>query len=209
MSTISGASTPQPYAQRLPTSPRGPDNDRMAEAISNDVSSGALGSADATALTSALGAIRSSLSSDRTSSTANADGTNPTGSRRDPASMRSRIDSLIADQVSSGALTSDQASELKTLFASHGRSTTASTAAGRAPDGPPPGPPPGGPGAGGPSDDLSSTATGASSGSSIDETLSQFMQQLQASQNSSASYGANGSRSSTASTGAMLLDFRT
>ncbi len=100
----------------------------MAETIGSEVASGALSGADATALTNALGAIRSSLASGG----APAASTSDTASRRDPAAMRSRIDGLIAEQVGNGTLTSDQASELKNLFASHGRSTTASTETGRA-----------------------------------------------------------------------------
>ncbi len=116
MTTISSASPTPVTAQRLPPPPRGPDSDRMAETIGSEVASGALSGADATALTNALGAIRSSLAS----------GGRPGGLHvrhrgrgRLPArsaAMRSRIDGLIAEQVGNGTLTSDQASELKNLF---------------------------------------------------------------------------------------------
>ncbi len=58
--------------------------------------------------------------------------------------MKDRIDGLIADQVSSGSLTADQATELKNLFSSHGQSIQSADATGdvSGPDGPPPAPRP-------------------------------------------------------------------
>ncbi|MBK3396499.1 MULTISPECIES: hypothetical protein [Methylobacterium] len=210
MTTISSASPSPVTAQRLPPPPRGPDSDRMAETIGSEVASGALSGADATALTNALGAIRSSLASGGAPAASTSDTAGAAGSRRDPAAMRSRIDGLIAEQVGNGTLTSDQASELKNLFASHGRSTTASTETGRAQGShePPPGPPPGDaetPGdarADGPSDDLAS-----GSSASAADALSTFVKQLQSSQQNRAGYGAGGTPSGAAGAAAILLDF--
>ena len=167
MSSVSTSSTSQISAQRPPPPPGG-GRERMSSTIKSELSSGALSSTDATALTSALDAIDTSLSSSTgSSSTASA------SSRLDPVSMKDRIDSLISDQVDSGTLTSDQADELKNLFASGGRSTEASSSATGASeiDGPPPGPPPGGSPDGTTSGSSSSTSSASSS-----DLLSAFIQ---------------------------------
>lgn len=199
MSSVSTSSTSQISVQRPPP-PHGGGRERMSSTIKGELSSGALSSTDATALTSALDAIDTSLSS-----SAGPDSTASASSRLDPGSMKDRIDSLISDQVDSGALTSDQANELKNLFASGGRSTEASgSASGMSDiDGPPPGPPPGGSPDGTSSDGSSSTSSTSSS-----DLLSAFMQQLQASQSKNAAYGATGSSQYSASNSALLIDFR-
>ena len=184
MTTISSttqASLPQP------TTHAHSGKGRMTQAIAQQEQSGVLSSTDATALTSALGAIDSSLQDD---SSANSGVSGPSGSssssRLDPSQMKDRIDSLIGDQVSSGALTSDQASELKNLFSSHGASVTSASAGG--PDGPPPA-------VSGTS--ASSATSSSSSTSSADDLLTTFMQQLQAAQSSA-----------TKPSSALLFDFR-
>ncbi|MGC5781090.1 hypothetical protein J4O73_20435 [Methylobacterium sp. NFXW15] len=199
MSSVSTSSTSQISTQRPPPPPGG-GRERMSSTIKSELSSGALSSTDATALTSALDAIDTSLSSSTgTGSTAAA------SSRLDPGSMKDRIDSLISDQVDSGALTSDQADELKNLFASGGRSTEASSSASGTSEigGPPPGPPPGGSPDGTTSDGSSST-----SGTSSSDLLSTFMQQLQAAQSKNAAYGATGSSQYSVNNSALLIDFR-
>jgi hypothetical protein len=197
MSAISSSTTNQFSVQR-PT-PHGSGHNRLASTIGSELSSGALSSTDATALTGALDAIDASLSSDDPSSTTGSNSTDSTRSRLDPASMKDRIDSLIAGQVDSGALTSDQASELKNLFASGGRSTADSDSLSgpSGAGGPPPGPPPG----------QSQDDTSSTSGSSTSDLLSSFLQQLQASQSSNARYGANGSSQYGANASALLVDF--
>ncbi|SEG63330.1 hypothetical protein SAMN04488144_13045 [Methylobacterium sp. 190mf] len=140
--------------------------------------------------------------------------------------MKDRIDGLIADQVSSGSLTADQATELKNLFASHGRSTQSADATGdgtgdvAGPDGPPPGPPPGP----APTDAAGSAGSGASVSASAstststststtdaarttNDLLSTFIQQLQSGQSGRVGYGASGTANSGA-VSALLLDFR-
>jgi hypothetical protein len=174
---------------------------RMAEAIAQQQQAGALSSTDATALTSALSSIDSSLQGDAASGVSGSASASA-GNRLDPSAMKDRIDSLISDQVSSGALTSDQASELTNLFSSHGASVTGSTdtAAGAPP--PPPGPPPSGAGA-----DSGSAITGSSGTTSSSDLLSTFIQQLQAAQSNGAGYGASGTSASTQSQ-ALLFDFK-
>lgn len=192
MTSIS--STSQAYTA-LATSQTHSGKNRMADAIQKQEASGALSSTDADALTSALSSIDSSLSSSSSSSTST--------TRLDPSSMKDRIDSLISDQVSSGTLTSDQASELKNLFASHGKSVTSSSSdSGSDTDGPqgppPPGPPPGA--------DASSSSSGSTSSTS--DLLSAFMQQLQAAQSSGTGYAASGQSSTAQSSSALLFDFQ-
>lgn len=194
----------------------------MADTISSALSAGTLSSTDATALTSALGKIDASLTSDGAGSgTGTTSGSGTTQAKLDPSSLKDRIDGLVADQVSSGSLTGDQATELKTLFASQAQSTQTSDAAGAGgvsgAGGPPPGPPPGHPpgdAASGSTGDSSTggTASGASgstvSGStSVNDLLATFIQQLQSSQSGSTRYGAGGT-SGSGSVSALLFDFK-
>jgi hypothetical protein len=188
MSSLTAATTSQTYAQRWPS--RDSPETRMSDTISSALSAGTLSSTDATALTGALTSIDASLSADRSSGTSQA--------TLDPASMKDRIDGLIADQVSSGSLTSDQATELKNLFASHGRSTQAAEDGSGVPDADgPPGPPP--------SD--AAPAGAAESGASTNDLLATFIQQLQSGQSTGAGYGASGT-STGAGSAALLFDFR-
>ena len=78
--------------------------------LQTEVSSGAISSTDQGALSSALNDINSSLQSDSPSSSTG-------GSNATPGDLKSKIDSLIAGEVSSGKLTSDQATELQGVFA--------------------------------------------------------------------------------------------
>lgn len=201
MSTISANQSSQTYATQRP--PPSSEKSRLASAIGSEVSTGAISPTDATALTSALEAIDQSLASDRTarpsSSTA----------RLDPSAMKDRIDGLIADQVSGGALTSDQADTLKELFAQQGGeggpdgSMGGAGGPGRA-GGPPPGPPPGGM-QGGP-DDAASSSTSSTSGNSASDLLASFIEQLKAAQSSGTRYAASG-QSAGAQASALLFDF--
>ena len=97
MTSISGSfSTQRP-------SPRDMMQDRLTDAIS----SGSISASDKDALTSALDDIDKSLPSQAAAGTG----------RPDPKAMKAKIDSLIDQEVKSGKLTDDQASELKQLFA--------------------------------------------------------------------------------------------
>lgn len=203
MSTVSSTATSQLSAQRW-SSPPSPKT-QMSDTISSALSAGTISSSDATALTSALSSIDSSLPSDSSAS-----GSTTTQAKLAPSSMKERIDGLIADQVSSGSLTADQATELKNLFASHGQSTQSADATidVSGPDGPPPGPPPGSPPGNAASGD---TGSGTSSSTSVTQLakdlLSTFIQQLQSSQSGGAGYGASGTTNSS-TISALLVDFR-
>ncbi|ACF02584.1 hypothetical protein [Rhodopseudomonas palustris] len=160
----------------------------LQKELASEVSSGTVKSSDADALSSALQDIDSSLQSSRSSSSSD--------SR--PTDLKSKIDDLIASEVSSGKLTTDQATELQNVFKN--------TFAG--------GPPPGG-GAGGPPPDdgtsasSSSTSTDSSS-SDISDILKQFLQLLQDQKSSTANaYGASGSAAASGSFTALLINYQT
>src|SRR5580692_1169607 len=70
--------------------------------LQTEVSSGAISSTDQSALSSALNDINSSLQS-------NSPGNSAGGPNATPGDLKSKIDTLIAGEVSSGKLTSDQA----------------------------------------------------------------------------------------------------
>jgi hypothetical protein len=178
---------------------------KLQDELQAEISSGTIGSSDQDALSSALTDIDSSLQSSRASDSAG-------GTRPSPGDLKSKIDDLIAGEVSSGKLTSDQATELQGVF----KAAFANGPGGAGG--------PGGPGGahGGhdgppPTDSASSTdSTSSSSGtSSADDILQQFLQSLQESlsASSSTSYSATGS-SSTASNAsssfsALLIDYQT
>jgi hypothetical protein len=178
---------------------------KLQDELQAEINSGTIGSSDQDALSSALTDIDSSLQSSRASDSAG-------GTKPSPGDLKSKIDDLIAGEVSSGKLTSDQATELQGVF---------KAAFANGPGGA------GGPGGahghhGGhdgplPTDGASSTdSTSSSSGtSSADDILQQFLQSLQESlsASSSTSYSATGS-SSTASNAsssfsALLIDYQT
>ncbi len=173
--------------QRTPP-PRG---NPVAQAISRQVSTGSISSADGTALSGALASIDASLESGRSGSGSGA-------TRLDPSQIQDRIGGLIDDQVSSGSLTSDQAETLRSLFeadaSGQGRAGAAS-----GPGGPPPGPPP----AGGEEAASSSTESSAS----LSDLLDTFMTSLQASQSKALSYASSGTPSPGSGAGALLFDF--
>ena len=168
-----------------------------------EVSSGAISSSDQSALSSALTDINSSLQNGSA-------GDSATGTNSSPGDLKSKIDSLIANEVSSGKLTGDQATELQGVF----KAAFANSAGG-----------PGGAGGahhghhgghGGPSPTDSSSATDStSSTSSANDILQQFLQSLQnsLSASSSPSYSATGisdpGNSNGTSFSALLIDYQT
>jgi hypothetical protein len=195
MTSISAASA-QTYQSPL---------QKLQDELLSEVKSGAIKSSDQDALTSALTDIDSAMQASRTSDQAS-------GTRPSPADMKSKIDDLIAGEVSSGKLTSDQATELQGVF----KAAFANGPGGAGGPGGPGGaggPPPGGHGGPPPADDASSSDdTSSSSSTSIDDILKQFLQSLQESlsASSSTSYGATGttSSSSSASFSALLIDYQ-
>jgi hypothetical protein len=160
---------------------------KLQAELQTEVNSGAIGSSDQSALSSALTDIDSSLQGGQTG-----------GSPSSPGDLKTRIDNLIAGEVSSGKLTSDQATELKGVFKAafaHGH--------GGARGGPPP------------SDDSSTTDSGSASTSSPSDLLKQLIELLQKAQSasSSSSYDASGSSGSSSTQGssgsALLIDYKT
>jgi hypothetical protein len=176
----------------------------LSNELQTEVNSGAISSSDQGALSSALTDINSSLQGGNSSNSSNS----TSGTSASPGDLQSKIDALIAGEVSSGKLTSDQATELQGVFAAAfangpggaGDSTHASNAG--APGG---GIAPAGPGG----------STGSSDASTANDILQQFLQSLQTSlsNSSSSSYSATGS-SSTANSGssafsALLVNYQT
>ena len=182
MTSISAASA-QTYQSPL---------QKLQDELLSEVKSGAIKSSDQDALASALTDIDSAMQSSRASDQAS-------GTRPSPADLKSKIDDLINGEVSSGKLTSDQATELQGIF----KAAFANGPGGAG--GPPPGGPP-------PADGASSSDDTSSSTTSIEDILKQFLESLQESlsASSSTSYGATGS-SSTSSSGsfsALLIDYQ-
>lgn len=198
---------------------------RLEAELQSEVSAGTISSSDQSALTSALTSINSSLTADQSSSTQTAGATDNSGGTR-PHDIRAKINDLIQAQVSSGALTSSQATELQNLFANtfgHGPGGQGDVGGPGGPQGfggPPPGPAPSGGGSttsasGSLTDQLlnSSSSTDASSGdgSSTDSTslstvLQDFLKLLQDAQ--SLSYGANGAAASSSSAASTLINYQ-
>ncbi|SFK30988.1 hypothetical protein [Methylorubrum salsuginis] len=191
MTAISGST-----AAHIVRPPHG-GRERIDDRLEQGVSSGTISATDATALSSALDSIDDSLSSDSTGST----GSSARAARPDPAAMKDRIDGLIADQVSAGTLTSDQADTLKALFSGGGDEA-------RGPDGPggpggPGGPPPSGAaGSGDTSDSAASDGNAAAS-----KLISDFLSQLQSSLGTGGGYGATGASSGSRTATSLVMDF--
>lgn len=185
MTSISAASV-QSYQSPL---------QKLQDELLSEVKSGAVKSSDQDALAAALTDIDSAMQAGRASDQAS-------GTRPSPGDLTSKIDDLINDQVSSGKLTSDQATELQGIF-------KAAFAQGPGGAG---GPPPGGGGGPPPADGASASDETSSGTTSIDDILKQFLESLQKqlADSSSTSYGATGatSSSSSASFSALLIDYR-
>src|SRR5438067_5542970 len=172
---------------------------KLQDELLSEVNSGAISSSDKDALSAALTDIDSAMQASRASD-------QTSGTRPSPDQLKSKIDDLIAGEVSSGKLTSDQATELQGVF----KAAFANGPGGEGGPGGPGGPRgPGGPGGGQgpqggpPPADGSSASDGSSSSSdtsSVDDILKQFLELLQKSlsASSSSSYSANGSTTSTA-----------
>ena len=177
---------------------------KLQNELLSEVNSGVISSSDKDALSAALTDIDSAMQASRASDQAS-------GTRPSPDQLKSKIDDLIAGEVSSGKLTSDQATELQGIF----KAAFANGPGGAGGPGGPGGaggPPPGGPGGPPPADGASSSDDSSSSSTtSIDDILKQFLQSLQESlsASSSTSYGATGtSSSSSASFSALLIDYQ-
>lgn len=160
--------------------------ERLQQVLESQIASGEIAATDESALESALDTIDEAMKSGA-SSTAS---TPPK-----PGDMEDKIAALIDRQVEAGTLTSDQAEELKELFAS------AAPQGDRGPvgaGGPPPPPPQGG----------TDEASGASSSTSADQLaslLADFLKQLRETTAGTAGYSTDGS-SKTTSASALVLD---
>ena len=179
---------------------------QLQKELQSEVTSGKITSADQDALSAALTDIDASLQSSRP-------GTSAGGTRPSPEDMKSKIDDLIAGEVSSGKLTSDQATELQAVF----KAAFANGPGGAGGPGGPRGGGPGGPGGPPPADDSSATdgADGTTDATSAEDLLQQFLQLLQDSlaASSSGSYSATGSTATSAgksnsSFSALLIDYQ-
>src|SRR3954471_7815095 len=138
MTSISAASA-QTYQSPL---------QKLQDELQSEVNSGAVKSSDQDALASALTDIDSAMQANRASDQAS-------GTRPSHADLKSKIDDLINGEVSSGKLTSDQATELQGVF----KAAFANGPGGAGGPGGPGGaggPPPGGHGGPPPSDGASS-----------------------------------------------------
>ena len=177
---------------------------KLQDELLSEVNSGAISSSDKDALSAALTDIDSAMQASRASDQAS-------GTRPSPGELKSKIDDLIAGEVSSGKLTSEQATELQGIF----KAAFANGPGGAGGSGGPGGaggPPPGGPGGPPPSDGASSSDDTSSTSSSVEDILKQFLESLQESlsASSSSSYGATGTASSgkSVSFSALLIDYQ-
>ncbi|WP_426528261.1 hypothetical protein [Bradyrhizobium sp. McL0615] len=188
MTSISAASA-QTYQSPL---------QKLQDELQSEVNSGAISSSDKDALSAALTDIDSAMQASRASDQAS-------GTRPSHADLKSKIDDLISGEVSSGKLTSDQATELQGVFKAAFAKGPGGAGGPHGAGGPPPGGPP-------PSGDASSSDdTSSSSSTSIDDILKQFLQSLQESlsASSSTSYGAAGTTSSSSNSfSALLIDYQ-
>jgi hypothetical protein len=197
MTSISAAST-NTYQSPL---------QKLQDELLSEVNSGAISSSDKDALSSALTDIDSAMQASRASDQAS-------GTRPSPDQLKSKIDDLIAGEVSSGKLTSDQATELQGVFKAAFANGPGGAGGPGGPGGPhgAGGPPPGGPPPSGDASSSDDTSSSSSSSTSIDDILKQFLESLQESlsASSSTSYGATGttSSSSSASFSALLIDYQ-
>jgi len=197
MTSISAASA-QTYQSPL---------QKLQDELLSEVKSGAIKSSDQDALASALTDIDSAMQASRASD-------QTSGTRPSPADLKSKIDDLIAGEVSSGKLTSDQATELQGIFKAafaNGPGGAGGPGGPGGAGGPPPGGGPGGPPSSGDASSSDDSSSSSSSSTSIDDILKQFLQSLQESlsASSSTSYGATGTTSSSsASFSALLIDYQ-
>jgi len=185
------------------TSPR----DLLQNELTKEGSAGTISTGDQDALSSALDSIDSSLSSQR-------DADRASGTRPSPGDLKTKVDDLIASQVSDGKLTSDQATELKNVFQNAFANGPGGGGPGgaRGPGGP--GGPggaggPGGPGGPGGSDAASadgSSDTSSSSDTDLQKLLADFLSTLQNSTSQTSSYTGTGQTQS--ANASLLFDYQ-
>jgi hypothetical protein len=189
----------------MPPSPRA----LMDRKIGAAMEAGSLSEVDGDALETALDSVDSARSSSASGST----------SRLDLSEMKDRVDSLIADQVSAGTLTEDQAAALQSFFAQGpGGSAATATAGGDdqgfgidgmggvggpgAMRGPPPGPLPSA-SSEDDSDDSSMTSTDATSATEQLDSIIAFLENLRSSLSQSL-YGSVASSTDSSNSGLVI-----
>ncbi|MGY3616864.1 hypothetical protein [Bradyrhizobium sp. USDA 10063] len=168
---------------------------RLQDELQSEINSGAISSSDQDALSSELTDIDASMQASRAGDQAG-------GTRPSPDEMQSKLDDLINQEVSSGKLTSDQATELQGVFkAAFAQGPSGAHGHGGGAGGPPP------------SDDSTSTDDASTATNSVSDILQQFLQSLQdsLSASSSSSYNSAGSASTSgdgSSFAALLIDYQ-
>src|SRR3954451_11744639 len=160
--------------------------DLLKQELPKEVSAGKVGATDQTTLSSALDDIDSALKGGSSGTSASKGSSTPPSH----AEMQSKIDDLIQGEVDSGKLSSDQAGELKNVFAS---AFSGGPGGARGAGGPPPPPP------SDESSDTSSSSSSSSTASDVEELLKKLLDSLQSSNSKTSSYGANGTSSSSSS----------
>lgn len=168
------------------TSPR----ESLQNELLSEVSSGAISADDQDALSAALDDIDSTLRSQRPEAGR---------ARPSPSEMKSKIDDLIATEVENGKLTSDQAEEMKNVFAK---------AFSQGPGGA--GGPHGGPG--GPGGSCAPSGSGDASASSnssdqLNQLLSDFLKSVQQSLSKNSTYEASSDTGSVSIT-ALVMNYQ-
>jgi hypothetical protein len=174
---------------------------KLQDQLQAQVNSGAISSTDQNTLSSALTDITSSLQSNSGTDS----GSDATSS---PGDLKSKIQGLISNEVSSGKLTTDQATELQGVFkAAFGSGAEGTGQAGGVHHGhhghgtPPP-------------SDGSTATDGTSSGSASNDILQQFLQSVQNSLSTASAtpYSATGAASptgdSSSSLSALLINYQ-
>jgi hypothetical protein len=169
---------------------------KLQQELQAELAKGTVATGDSDALSSALAEIDKSLQGDSA---------NQSGSTQSkPGDIKSKIDDLIEAQVSSGKLTTEQATELQGVF----QAAFAGGPGGAG--GPPPGPPPSDSASTDATDsaDVTSTSTSTDTDTALQKLLAALQESLAAS--SANSYSATGSSASTtnkASFSALLVDY--
>jgi hypothetical protein len=169
-------------------------SDRMKLALQSAVSAGSVKSTDQSALSSAIDDIGSAMKA----------GGPPTAATT-PTAMKTKVDGLIDQEVTDGKLTSDQATELKSVFAqAAGKMGHAHHAHG--------GPPPTDDSDDDSTNPLNLNPTSATNTASTTDTtksaidqLISFLQTLEKSVSSSSTYGSNGNSTASNSTSSSVL----
>lgn len=154
------------------------------QALTSQISAGSVDKGDQSALSSAIDSIDKSLG---------------TSSSSGPRGGKDKVESLLKNQVSSGALTESQASTLSNLFSAMAANAPGGGGGAQGPNGGPPskdGPPP--------KLDGQNSASSTNVDTSISDALETFLNSLN-SDSASTSYGSKTSSTSSAFT-ALLFD---